>query len=151
MDIYGFESFSENSLEQLCINYANERLQLYFVHHYLRDLQAEYTEERIPWQHVNMTSDNESCVRLMSDNPGIFSLLNEVRSLWVNKVKIFCVTAILVNSKLKLYFFLLSLKDQSHYYTQFTIHKPTFVLTSFGLMYFYRFLIIFVGVSAKPT
>ena len=80
LDIYGFESFSENSLEQLCINYANERLQQYFVQYYLRDLQAEYAEENVPWQHVDMTSDNKSCVQLMSANPSIFSFLNEVHN-----------------------------------------------------------------------
>ncbi|XP_019366654.1 PREDICTED: unconventional myosin-XIX [Gavialis gangeticus] len=77
LDVYGFESFPENNLEQLCINYANEKLQQHFVAHYLKAQQEEYAAEGLEWSFINY-QDNQSCLDLIEGSPvSIFSLLNE--------------------------------------------------------------------------
>lgn len=77
LDVYGFEAFPENSLEQLCINYANEKLQQHFVAHYLKAQQEEYAAEGLQWSFINY-QDNQNCLDLIEGNPlSIFSLLNE--------------------------------------------------------------------------
>jgi myosin heavy subunit len=47
LDIYGFEVFEFNSFEQLCINFANEKLQQLFVAHVFKFEEAEYASEGI--------------------------------------------------------------------------------------------------------
>ncbi|NWV40478.1 MYO19 protein, partial [Grantiella picta] len=77
LDVYGFEAFPENNLEQLCINYANEKLQQHFVAHYLKAQQEEYAAEGLQWSFINY-QDNQHCLDLIEGNPlSIFSLLNE--------------------------------------------------------------------------
>ncbi|PSC73257.1 myosin-1-like [Micractinium conductrix] len=80
LDIAGFESFPENSFEQLCINYANERLQQQFSKHMFKLEQEVYESEGIDWAHVEFV-DNQDCVDLFEVRPpagiGIFSLLDE--------------------------------------------------------------------------
>nr|XP_025963174.1 unconventional myosin-XIX [Dromaius novaehollandiae] len=77
LDVYGFESFPENNLEQLCINYANEKLQQHFVAHYLKAQQEEYAAEGLEWSFINY-QDNQNCLDLIEGSPlSIFSLLNE--------------------------------------------------------------------------
>uniref|UniRef100_A0A668A851 Myosin XIX n=1 Tax=Myripristis murdjan TaxID=586833 RepID=A0A668A851_9TELE len=77
LDVYGFECFPVNNLEQLCINYANEKLQQHFVAHYLRAQQEEYVSEGLEWSFVKY-QDNQNCLDLIEGSPtSIFSLLNE--------------------------------------------------------------------------
>eukprot|EP00391_Amoebophrya_sp_Ameob2_P014008 CAMPEP_0178998452 /NCGR_PEP_ID=MMETSP0795-20121207/9519_1 /TAXON_ID=88552 /ORGANISM="Amoebophrya sp., Strain Ameob2" /LENGTH=2216 /DNA_ID=CAMNT_0020691129 /DNA_START=249 /DNA_END=6899 /DNA_ORIENTATION=+ len=49
LDIYGFECLQTNSLEQLCINLANERLQQFFVEKVLVAEQDWYQREGLQW------------------------------------------------------------------------------------------------------
>ncbi|OPJ71614.1 hypothetical protein AV530_008415 [Patagioenas fasciata monilis] len=53
LDIYGFEIFDNNSFEQFCINYCNEKLQQLFIQLVLKQEQEEYQREGIPWKHVS--------------------------------------------------------------------------------------------------
>uniref|UniRef100_A0A8C7PNL0 Myosin XIX n=1 Tax=Oncorhynchus mykiss TaxID=8022 RepID=A0A8C7PNL0_ONCMY len=77
LDVYGFECFQFNNLEQLCINYANEKLQQHFVAHYLKAQQEEYVSEGLEWSFVKY-QDNQGCLDLIEGIPiGVFSLLNE--------------------------------------------------------------------------
>lgn len=76
LDIYGFEVFDNNSLEQLCINYANEKLQQHYIRHFLKDLQREYEEECISWHHLDY-HDNQACLDLLEGQSSVFGLLNE--------------------------------------------------------------------------
>lgn len=77
LDVYGFECFQMNNLEQLCINYTNEKLQQHFVGHYLKAQQEEYVSEGLKWSFVKY-QDNQGCLDLIEGSPmSVFSLLNE--------------------------------------------------------------------------
>ncbi|GMH25517.1 hypothetical protein Nepgr_027360 [Nepenthes gracilis] len=77
LDIYGFESFQENSFEQFCINYANERLLQHFIRHLLKLEQEDYEADGIDWTKVHF-EDNQECLNLFEKKPlGLLSLLDE--------------------------------------------------------------------------
>jgi len=73
LDIYGFECFETNSLEQLCINLANETLQQSFNEHVFKEEQKIYVQEGINWSHVDF-HDNVDVIELMGQ---VFGLLDE--------------------------------------------------------------------------
>mmetsp|Transcript_7961 Transcript_7961/g.11712 ORF Transcript_7961/g.11712 Transcript_7961/m.11712 type:complete len:1020 (-) Transcript_7961:318-3377(-) len=75
LDIFGFESFTTNSLEQLCINYCNEILQRQFNSAVFMKGQEEYEREGIDWDFVSYP-DNRSVLDLIdSGKPSIFNHL----------------------------------------------------------------------------
>ena len=77
VDIFGFECFPHNSLEQLCINFANEKLQRMFTEAVFESVLAEYTKEGIDVGGMTF-EDNSAVVALIEGSPsGLLTLLSE--------------------------------------------------------------------------
>ncbi|KAL2317939.1 hypothetical protein Fmac_031815 [Flemingia macrophylla] len=77
LDIYGFECFKDNSFEQFCINFANEKLQQHFNEHVFKMEQEEYGKEEINWSYIEFV-DNQDVLDLIEKKPiGIIALLDE--------------------------------------------------------------------------
>ncbi|CAF1179599.1 unnamed protein product [Adineta ricciae] len=77
LDIYGFEIFQNNSFEQLCINYCNEKLQQLFIELVLKQEQEEYERENITWQHVDYFNNKVICDLIEQSRTGILAYLDE--------------------------------------------------------------------------
>jgi len=77
LDIFGFECFKQNSFEQLCINFTNERLQQFFNQFVFKIEEQLYAREGIPWDPLDFP-DNQDAVDLLQAKPtGIFAILDE--------------------------------------------------------------------------
>lgn len=83
LDIFGFELFEQNHFEQLCINYANEKLQQFFIQKIFKLEQNLYIAEGIDIGSFRY-SDNADCLHLFENSKitktdvlGLFPLLDE--------------------------------------------------------------------------
>ncbi|KAL1124416.1 hypothetical protein AAG570_001045 [Ranatra chinensis] len=77
LDIFGFENFASNSFEQLCINFANEHLQQFFVEHIFKLEQEEYLKEGIKWQNLEFRDNEEVLVLLGGGQINVMTLIDD--------------------------------------------------------------------------
>ena len=77
VDIFGFEVFKVNSLEQLCINFANEKLQALFTKSVFIETLKAYEQDGISADAITYT-DNKELIQLFDvPQSGIWALLSE--------------------------------------------------------------------------
>ncbi|XP_054985981.1 unconventional myosin-Id isoform X2 [Sorex araneus] len=77
LDIYGFEIFENNSFEQFCINYCNEKLQQLFIQLVLKQEQEEYQREGIPWKHIDYFNNQIIVDLVEQQHKGIIAILDD--------------------------------------------------------------------------
>lgn len=77
LDIFGFENFSHNSFEQLCINIANEQMQFYYNEYVFVWELEEYAADGVKGINVEF-KNNKPILDLFLQKPvGILALLDE--------------------------------------------------------------------------
>merc|ERR1719433_344366 len=77
LDVFGFENFAVNSLEQFCINFTNEKLQSYFNENIIKSEQEEYIRESVFWTPLEVP-DNQACISMIEDKKkGLFRLMDD--------------------------------------------------------------------------
>lgn len=78
LDIFGFENFEENYFDQLCINYANEKLQEMFAADIIESVRNEYKNEGLDLSSIGGYPSYSEVVQLI-EHPvrGILSCIND--------------------------------------------------------------------------
>jgi len=78
LDVFGFEIFEVNSFEQLCINFANEKLQNFFLRAVFKAEELAYKNDGIKWEPITYT-DNSAIIDICEGKEkGIFPSLDSV-------------------------------------------------------------------------
>ncbi|XP_044760641.1 unconventional myosin ID [Coccinella septempunctata] len=86
LDIYGFEIFDNNSFEQFCINYCNEKLQQLFIELVLKQEQEEYNREGIEWQNIDYFNNQIICDLVEAQHTGILSIMDDACKMTAERV-----------------------------------------------------------------
>ena len=76
LDIFGFEVFGVNSLEQLLINYCNEKLHQQFLGYYFKLEMQQYADEGVSTEKIKF-QDNAKVLSCLEKRGGVFSLLED--------------------------------------------------------------------------
>ena len=80
LDIFGFEIFNFNSIEQFCINFANEKLQQLYISYVFKGEEKEFINEGLKefLGELNF-KDNQVLIDMLDHNklPGIFQMVDE--------------------------------------------------------------------------
>jgi myosin heavy subunit len=76
LDVFGFENFWINSLEQFCINFTNEKLQEFFNYHIINSEQEEYIKEGVFWKPLDVPDNDLFMSMVEKKKSGFFALLD---------------------------------------------------------------------------
>nr|XP_034173065.1 neither inactivation nor afterpotential protein C isoform X3 [Osmia lignaria] len=77
MDLFGFECFAVNRLEQLIVNTMNEQMQCYYNQRVFAWEMQEQEEEDIPVQRLHFYDNKDAIDHLMSKDRGLFSVIDD--------------------------------------------------------------------------
>merc|ERR1712036_132317 len=77
LDIAGFEIFDYNGFEQICINFANEKLQQFFNSHMFTLEQEEYVREGLDWANVDFGMDLQKCIDMFEKPMALLAIFEE--------------------------------------------------------------------------
>ena len=77
LDIFGFEIFDNNSFEQLCLNYANEKLQQQFNQTTFKEEEALYSKQGIKFKRIEFI-DNQVVLDLIeARHAGLLPMIDD--------------------------------------------------------------------------
>ncbi|XP_014478601.1 PREDICTED: neither inactivation nor afterpotential protein C isoform X2 [Dinoponera quadriceps] len=77
LDLFGFECFSVNRLEQLIVNTMNEQMQYHYNQRVFAWEMQEQDEEDVPMQRLRFYDNKEAIDQLMSKENGLFHIIDD--------------------------------------------------------------------------